>query len=45
MPGVGPSTAQKIIAARPFSTIDDLKNVSGIGDSKFNQVKDLITVE
>ena len=37
--GVGPSTAQKIIDYRtangPFKTIDDIKNVSGIGDAKF----------
>ncbi len=37
--GVGPSTAQKIIDYRtangPFTSIDDIKNVSGIGDAKF----------
>jgi competence protein ComEA len=46
--GVGPSTAQKIIDYRtangPFSTIDDIKNVSGIGDAKFAAMKDAITV-
>lgn len=46
--GVGPSTAQKIIDYRtangPFTSIDDLKNVSGIGDAKFAAVKDSITV-
>lgn len=45
LPGIGESTAQKIINARPFSSINDIKDVSGIGDSKFNQIKDLITVE
>lgn len=45
LPGIGPSTAQKIIQARPFTNIEDIKNVSGIGDSKFNQIKDLITVQ
>jgi competence ComEA-like helix-hairpin-helix protein len=43
--GVGPSLAQKIIAARPFKSIDDLKNVSGIGQTKFDDLKDLVTVE
>ncbi len=43
--GVGPSLAQKIIAARPFKSIDDLKNVSGIGQAKFDDLKDLVTVE
>ncbi len=45
LPGIGPSTAKKIIQSRPFSNIEDIKNVSGIGDSKYNQIKDLITVE
>ena len=48
LPGIGPSTALKIINYRKehgkFSKVEELKNVSGIGDSKFNQLKDLITV-
>jgi len=46
--GVGPATAQKIIdyrtASGPFKTVDDIKNVSGIGDAKFAAMKDSITV-
>ncbi len=46
--GVGPSTAQKIVDYRtangPFASIDDIKNVSGIGDAKFAAIKDSITV-
>jgi len=45
LPGVGPSTADKIIAARPFESIEDLKDVSGIGDAKFDSIKDLIDVK
>lgn len=49
IPGVGPSTALKIINYRKengnFSKIDDIKNVSGIGDSKFNNIKNYITVK
>ena len=41
-------TAQKIIDYRKqngkFKTIEDLKNVSGIGESKFDNIKDKITV-
>lgn len=31
LPGVGPATAQKIIDARPFSTVSDIERVAGIG--------------
>ena len=48
LPGVGESTAQKIIADRdangPFSSPEDLKRVSGIGDKKYEEIADLITV-
>lgn len=46
--GVGASTAQKIIDYRnsngKFKTIDDLKNVSGIGDKTFAKFADKICV-
>lgn len=46
--GIGDSTAEKIIAYRnengKFQTIEDLKKVPGIGDSKFNAIKDNIKV-
>lgn len=46
LPGIGPSTALKIIAYRKekgkFKTIEDIKEVSGIGESKFNNIKDSI---
>lgn len=46
--GVGPVTAEKIINYRTengkFKTIEDLKNVSGIGDKTFEKLKDKITV-
>lgn len=48
LPGIGPSTALKIIEYRKengkFNNIEDIKNVSGIGDSKFNKVKEFIKV-
>lgn len=49
LPGIGPSKAAAIIAYREengkFQTIDDLKNVTGIGDKTFEQLKDAITAK
>ncbi len=48
LPGIGESTAQKIIEYREqngkFKTIEDIQNVSGIGTVKYNSLKDKITV-
>ena len=47
--GIGPSTALKIINYRQengnFKTIEDIKNVPGIGESKFENIKESICVE
>lgn len=46
IPGVGAKTAEKIINYRlqnPFSSIEDIKNVDGIGDKKFESMKDYIS--
>jgi competence protein ComEA len=44
LPGVGPSTAQAIIDYRtahgPFTSVDDLAAVKGIGPAKLAQLKD-----
>lgn len=48
LPGIGPSTALKIINYRKekgnFTSIEDIKDVSGIGDAKFEGIKDFIVI-
>ena len=48
LPGIGPSISKKIIKYREengkFNNIEDIKNVSGIGDSKYEEIKNYITV-
>lgn len=48
LPGIGTSTALKIINYRNehgrFTNIEDIKNVNGIGDTKFDNIKKLICV-
>jgi hypothetical protein len=42
LPGVGPATAKKIIAARPYASVDDLSK-SGIPASTIQKIKPLVT--
>ena len=49
LPGIGPSTSLKIVNYREengkFKNIEDIKEVSGIGDAKYESIKDLICVK
>jgi len=49
LPGIGPSLAKKIMDFRqkngPFKTTQDLMAVQGIGERKFEQIKNLIAVK
>ena len=49
LPGIGPVLAQRVIEQRathgPFHTVDDLKDVKGIGKKRMDQLRPLIMVE
>ena len=48
LPGIGETKAQQIVSYREsngdFTSIEDIKNVSGIGDGIFNQINSLIKI-
>lgn len=48
LPGVGPVLAQRILAHRDqhggFRSVGDLRQVEGIGDARYEQLKELVTV-
>ena len=49
LPGIGEATANKIVNHREkngkFNSIEEIKNVNGIGDKKYEELKDLISIE
>ncbi|MDY0040403.1 MAG: ComEA family DNA-binding protein [Desulforhabdus sp.] len=49
LPGIGPAIAQGIVEHREtqgaFKSVEELKQVKGIGDMKYEAIKDLVTVE
>lgn len=43
LPGIGPKTAEKIIAGRPYGSVQELLNKKIVGNKVFNQIKDKIS--
>lgn len=39
MPGIGPELARRIIEGRPYTTVDDLQRVRGIGPARLTAVR------
>jgi competence protein ComEA len=44
LPGVGPVLAGRIVDARPYASVDEMHRVRGIGRSKLDRLRELLTV-
>jgi competence protein ComEA len=44
LPGIGPAMAQRIIEGRPYSTVEDLLRVRGIGEVTLEKLRPYVTV-
>jgi hypothetical protein len=45
VPGVGPSIALRIIAGRPYKSVDDLLRVSGIAEQSLETMRPFLTID
>lgn len=44
LPGVGPTHAREIIAARPFKSVDELERVKGLGQARIDAIRDQVVL-
>lgn len=45
LPSIGEKTAAKIIAARPYKSVEELLSKKVVGSSTYNKIKDLVSVQ
>ena len=45
VPGIGPALAERIAAARPFTSLEDLTRVSGIGPTSLEKIRPFLKIE
>lgn len=45
LPGIGPVLAQRIIDRRPFTSVEELLEVNGIGQATLDGLREFITVK
>lgn len=45
LPGIGPSLAARIIAGRPYRSVDELRRVNGVGPSVFEKIRSQVVVK
>jgi competence protein ComEA len=45
LPGIGPAMAARIVAARPFAAVEDLRKVKGIGAKTFENIRPWVSVK
>lgn len=44
LPGIGPALARRIVAARPFASVEELERVPGIGTGRIEALRERVTV-
>ncbi|HZW32786.1 MAG TPA: helix-hairpin-helix domain-containing protein, partial [Isosphaeraceae bacterium] len=45
LPGIGPVLARRIIAGRPYASVDELQRVREIGKKRLEEIRPFVTAE